>query len=172
MLFQLKYSGLRQTLLQILNLIFHKKADSNSSTAYMIWKGLSVVTNCESPIVVVLSGSMEPAFQRGDILFLDNRQQRVNIGDIVVYRVKEHDIPIVHRVIQERHGHESQKVLTKGDNNRYDDLELYSKNQVYLDRENIIGVVKGFVPYVGWITLAMNDFPKLKYCFLGGMPSL
>ncbi|KTW31853.1 signal peptidase I [Pneumocystis jirovecii RU7] len=163
MLFQLKYSGLRQTLLQILNLCLV------CSTAYMIWKGLSVVTNCESPIVVVLSGSMEPAFQRGDILFLDNRQQRVNIGDIVVYRVKEHDIPIVHRVIQERHGHESQKVLTKGDNNRYDDLELYSKNQVYLDRENIIGVVKGFVPYVGWITLAMNDFPKLKYCFLGGM---
>ncbi|KAG5519199.1 hypothetical protein PMAC_002287 [Pneumocystis sp. 'macacae'] len=136
----------------------------------MIWKGLSVATNCESPIVVVLSGSMEPAFQRGDILFLDNRQQRVNIGDIVVYRIKEHDIPIVHRVIQERHGYDSQKVLTKGDNNRFDDLELYSKNQIYLDRENIIGVVKGFVPYVGWITLAMNDFPKLKYCFLGGMP--
>ena len=31
-----------------------------------------VVTGSESPIVVVLSGSMEPAFQRGDLLFLTN----------------------------------------------------------------------------------------------------
>uniref|UniRef100_A0A914CH12 Signal peptidase complex catalytic subunit SEC11 n=1 Tax=Acrobeloides nanus TaxID=290746 RepID=A0A914CH12_9BILA len=31
------------------------------SSALMIWKGLMVVTGSESPIVVVLSGSMEPA---------------------------------------------------------------------------------------------------------------
>lgn len=30
------------------------------SSALMIWKGLMVMTGCESPIVVVLSGSMEP----------------------------------------------------------------------------------------------------------------
>ncbi|GMF37399.1 unnamed protein product [Phytophthora lilii] len=41
-------------------------------TALMIWKGLMVFTQSESPVVVVLSGSMEPAFQRGDILYLDN----------------------------------------------------------------------------------------------------
>jgi len=40
------------------------------STAFMMWKGLSVVSDSPSPIVVVLSGSMEPAFQRGDLLFL------------------------------------------------------------------------------------------------------
>jgi signal peptidase I len=39
------------------------------TSALMIWKSLMVVTNSESPVVVVLSGSMEPAFQRGDILF-------------------------------------------------------------------------------------------------------
>uniref|UniRef100_A0A8C4V1R3 SEC11 homolog A, signal peptidase complex subunit n=1 Tax=Falco tinnunculus TaxID=100819 RepID=A0A8C4V1R3_FALTI len=43
------------------------------SSALMIWKGLMVVTGSESPIVVVLSGSMEPAFHRGDLLFLTNR---------------------------------------------------------------------------------------------------
>merc|ERR1719249_547506 len=42
------------------------------SSALMIWKGLMVVTGSESPIVVVLSGSMEPAFHRGDLLFLTN----------------------------------------------------------------------------------------------------
>uniref|UniRef100_A0A914W1I7 Signal peptidase complex catalytic subunit SEC11 n=1 Tax=Plectus sambesii TaxID=2011161 RepID=A0A914W1I7_9BILA len=44
------------------------------SSALMIWKGLMVVTGSESPIVVVLSGSMEPAFYRGDLLFLTNYQ--------------------------------------------------------------------------------------------------
>lgn len=39
-------------------------------SALMIWKSLMVLTWCESPIVVVLSGSMEPAYYRGDILFL------------------------------------------------------------------------------------------------------
>ena len=42
------------------------------SSALMIWKGLMVVTGSESLIAVVLSGSMEPAFQRGDLLFLTN----------------------------------------------------------------------------------------------------
>ena len=70
------------------------------STAFMIWKGLSVVTDSSSPIVVVLSGSMEPAFQRGDLLFLWNRGANTQVGEVVVYTVKGKDIPIVHRVVR------------------------------------------------------------------------
>jgi hypothetical protein len=39
-------------------------------TALMIWKSLIIVFQSESPIVVVLSGSMEPGFYRGDLLLL------------------------------------------------------------------------------------------------------
>lgn len=70
------------------------------SSAFMIWKGLTVVTGSPSPIVVVLSGSMEPAFQRGDLLFLWNRAPRADVGEIVVYNVRGKDIPIVHRVVR------------------------------------------------------------------------
>lgn len=70
------------------------------STAFMLWKGLSVFTDSSSPIVVVLSGSMEPAFQRGDLLFLWNRGQETQVGEVVVYNVRGKDIPIVHRVIR------------------------------------------------------------------------
>ena len=84
----------RQALTQILNFALVL------STAFMLWKGLSVATNSPSPIVVVLSGSMEPAFQRGDLLFLWNRGMDTRIGEIVVYNVKGKDIPIVHRVIR------------------------------------------------------------------------
>ena len=48
----------------------------------------------------VFSGSMEPAFFRGDLLFLTNYQDDpIRSGEIVVFKVKDRDIPIVHRVI-------------------------------------------------------------------------
>jgi signal peptidase len=65
------------------------------STAFMLWKGLSVATDSSSPIVVVLSGSMEPAFQRG---------VETQVGEVVVYNVRGKDIPIVHRVIRKYGG--------------------------------------------------------------------
>nr|KAF6278985.1 SEC11-like protein A, signal peptidase complex subunit [Myotis myotis] len=93
------------------------------SSALMIWKGLMVVTGSESPIVVVLSGSMEPAFHRGDLLFLTNRvEDPIRVGEIVVFRIEGREIPIVHRVLkihEKQNGHI--KFLTKGDNNAVDD---------------------------------------------------
>ena len=71
------------------------------ATALAMWKGLSVIANTESPIVVVLSGSMEPAFKRGDLLFLTLKPSRpLRVGDITVYNVPGAAIPIVHRVIE------------------------------------------------------------------------
>ena len=46
------------------------------------------------------SGSMEPAFQRGDILFLTNHDDPIRAGEIVVFKIKDRDIPIVHRVMK------------------------------------------------------------------------
>ena len=57
-------------------------------SALMIWKGLMVVTESESPVVVVLSGSMEPAFYRGDILFLHMGFTPFRAGDIVVFKAR------------------------------------------------------------------------------------
>ncbi|XP_062369473.1 signal peptidase complex catalytic subunit SEC11C isoform X2 [Cinclus cinclus] len=101
------------------------------SSALMIWKGLIVITGSESPIVVVLSGSMEPAFHRGDLLFLTNfHDDPIRAGEIVVFKVEGRDIPIVHRVIK---------------------------------------VHEKFLPYVGMVTIIMNDYPKFKYALLAVM---
>lgn len=71
------------------------------STAFMLWKALSLIADSHSPIVVVLSGSMEPAFFRGDLLFLWNRGKlATRVGEVVVYNVRGKDIPIVHRVVR------------------------------------------------------------------------
>ncbi|EEA07126.1 uncharacterized protein CMU_035120 [Cryptosporidium muris RN66] len=136
----------------------------------MLWRGLMVITNSQSPVVVVLSGSMEPGFYRGDILFLYNRKS-IEIGDIVVFSLDGRDIPIVHRVISYHQGSSSDdfSILTKGDNNNVDDRGLYNNNQLWLKKEHILGVAVGLLPKVGMITIWLNDYPWFKYALVGIM---
>jgi signal peptidase len=56
--------------------------------------------------------------------------------------------------------------LTKGDNNQVDDRGLYAPGQYWLERKDIIGKARGFVPYIGIVTILMNDYPQLKYVIL------
>ncbi|TPX69654.1 hypothetical protein SpCBS45565_g02304 [Spizellomyces sp. 'palustris'] len=137
------------------------------SSALMIWKGLSVVTNSESPIVVVLSESMEPAFARGDLLFLTQPSTPITIGDICVFKLRGKPVPIVHRVIElHTTTNNTQYLLTKGDNNQVDDRGLYNPGQMWIKKEDVVGRVKGFLPYVGMVTILLNDYPQLKVVLL------
>ena len=88
------HSQPRRTLSQVLVyfLIF--------STPCVIWYSLCAITHTYSPIVVVTSGSMEPVFRRGDILFVSNRTQSIELGDIVVCWFGGRRLPFVHRVIE------------------------------------------------------------------------
>jgi len=56
----------------------------------------------------------------------------------------------------------SVKFLTKGDNNNVDDRGLYAPNQLWLTKKDIVGRARGFLPYVGIITIFMNEYPKVK----------
>lgn len=121
---------------------------------------------------------MEPAFYRGDLLFLTNpSSEQYKTGDITVYKIPGADIPIVHRVMETHDipNHidtrqysksstkskppvdptlDNQLLLTKGDNNYVDDIELYQGLQ-WLEKKHIVGKVRGFLPYVGYVTIAM-----------------
>eukprot|EP00386_Alphamonas_edax_P008757 GDKI01028527.1.p1 GENE.GDKI01028527.1~~GDKI01028527.1.p1 ORF type:complete len:196 (-),score=55.24 GDKI01028527.1:39-587(-) len=136
----------------------------------MLWRGLMLYTNSESPVVVVLSGSMEPGFQRGDILFLTMSEEPLVAGDVVVFKVDGRDIPIVHRIIS---AHEDLKgevnLLTKGDNNPIDDRGLYARRQLWLNKQHLMGRAVGFLPYVGMVTIWLNDYPWLKFALVGAM---
>lgn len=49
----------------------------------------------------IRSGSMEPAFYRGDLLWLTNPSDTPYVvGDITVYKIPGKDIPIVHRILE------------------------------------------------------------------------
>ncbi len=56
-------------------------------SAVMIWNCLKLGLYTYSPVVVVLSGSMEPSMYRGDILFL-HKNTEIVVGDIVVYELE------------------------------------------------------------------------------------
>ncbi|KAJ1912474.1 Signal peptidase complex catalytic subunit [Tieghemiomyces parasiticus] len=141
------------------------------ATAFMFWKGLGLYHNTESPIVVVLSGSMEPAFYRGDILFLSNPAVPIDIGEITVFKVEGQEIPIVHRVLKVHTDADTGKqlLLTKGDNNQGDDRVLYNRGQMWVKNEHVVGRVRGYVSYVGMVTIILNDYPQLKFAVLGLM---
>jgi len=135
-------------------------------SALMIWKGLMVVSNSESPVVVVLSGSMRPAFDRGDLLFLGMDDGPFQIGDVVVFKLHGREIPIVHRVIKIHEKSDGEvELLTKGDNNAVDDTMLYTTSST-LKRRDIIGKCKAYLPLLGTITVLMNDYPAIKYVML------
>lgn len=54
------------------------------------------------------------------------------------------------------------KFLTKGDNNSVDDRGLYAPGQLWLTKKDVVGRARGFLPYVGMVTIYMNEYPKLK----------
>lgn len=70
------------------------------STPYALWHCLCAISHTSSPIVVVTSESMEPIFQRGDVLFVSNRTPSIELGDIVVCWFEGRRLPFVHRVIE------------------------------------------------------------------------
>jgi signal peptidase len=140
-------------------------------SALMLWKGLMVVTQSESPVVVVLSGSMEPGFHRGDILFLTMyHEYPFSPGDVVVFQIEGRDIPIVHRTMNVHEKADGTvALLTKGDNNHVDDRGLYAHRQFFIGRKEVMGRAQAFLPYVGMITIWLNDYPWLKYILIGSM---
>lgn len=154
---------LRKSLAQLLSVI------TVLTSAYMCYKALAIAVNSPTPVVVVLSGSMEPAFQRGDILFMWNRESRVHTGDIVVYDTDRRDIPIVHRVVRTHESSEKQLVLTKGDNNALDDIDLYGYKKMYLNRQRDIngGVVKAYFPKLGYVTILLTENPRIRMAVVG-----
>ena len=125
-------------------------------------------------MVVVLSGSMEPGMYRGDILILTNWKE-IDNGDMVVYKIHTDPIPIVHRIsamqqITDKNTGKTKRIfLSKGDNNPVDDRGLYPKGSTYLDDSNIVAHVFANIPYSGYMTLLMNDYPMAKYALIASM---
>lgn len=45
-----------------------------------------------------------------------------------------------------------------------DDRGLYAPGQQWLEKSDMVGRARGFLPYVGMVTILMNEYPKVKVC--------
>lgn len=111
---------------------------------------------------VVVSGSMEPAFYRGDIVVTEgtniygiqefNPESDVHVGDVVVYNATWYSEPVIHRVISEENVNGSKYFKIKGDNNNQADPYLVSPSQIRAKVVNI-GDNLFIIPKIGYVTL-------------------
>lgn len=131
--------------------------------SFFVYFILQISLNTESPIVVVISGSMEPNIHKGDLLFISgidakdikNGTAEDKNGDVIVFDARELWIgapqePIVHRVIYKHKVNDTWYFRTKGDANPSPDPEE-------VPDFDIIGVVIGGIPYIGWVKIFLTD---------------
>ena len=106
-------------------------------------------------ILVVQSGSMEPAIHTGAVVVV-KPQSDYTIGDIVTYRPNSHNKQtITHRIQSQKDKNGQTVYITKGDANEDVDFSPVSRAQ-------LVGKVIVNVPYVGYAVAAA----KTKWGFL------
>jgi len=136
------------------------------SYAIFIGLGIGLNTYPESPLRSVSSGSMQPAYNVGDLLVLQNiPSDRLQVDDVIVFEVSTRSYDIVHRIIDIRHRSLDGKLYfrTKGDNNPYPDYWRGTECWFgMIPQENVIGKVIFSVPLVGYVSLAvMSEYGVL-----------
>ncbi|GFS64602.1 signal peptidase complex catalytic subunit SEC11C [Trichonephila inaurata madagascariensis] len=130
-------------------------------SVYSLWYALTIITGCKCPLSVTITNGMEPALRKGDILFATNYEEdTLNVGDIILFDVKSRENSIVHRIIQIRTKPDGTlQMLTKGDNRPQDDTFLfYAPGQMWLEKKDVIGKVKGVVPPVGILIVLFQEY--------------
>ncbi len=124
----------------------------------------SVITAALFTIVILTSGlftyqaltigsaSMHPAIDKGDVIVLrkykESEFDKIKKGDVLVHN---HDNKIiVHRVVEILNVNGKTNFITKGDNND-------SKDGWIIKEDDVIGIVKFKVKYIGMPTVALNE---------------
>ena len=114
--------------------------------------GFAMLISCQFKygILVVASESMTGTINKGDIILYERygEDDKIETGDIIVFLYE--DTKIVHRIEDQRLMGEEMRYYTKGDAN-------IQKDDGYRKREDIIGKVKFRIPYIGYLTLWINN---------------
>jgi len=96
--------------------------------------------------LVVISGSMRPSIDIGDIALVARVRgsQDLGVGDAIAFW-NENQI-VIHRIVAIA----GNGYITKGDANPYEDPSIVS-------RDLVIGKVVGTIPKIGWVTIIMRS---------------
>lgn len=122
---------------------------------------LAIVLIAAQHLNVVVSGSMEPVFYRGDIVVIEKAdflglhefdRKSVEVGDIVVYDAKWFNQPVIHRIIDIKEINGTTMYEIKGDHNNRSDPYYVTSDQIQ-SRVLKWGDKPIVIPYIGNISL-------------------
>lgn len=95
--------------------------------------------------LTVLSNSMHPYFDTGDLLFVKKSQaSEIQTNDVITFHADEIGL-VTHRVIDVVDQHGKKGFVTKGDNNNVADEKMVTADMV-------IGKQVWMIPNLGWIS--------------------
>lgn len=114
----------------------------------------------------VLTGSMEPAYSVGDLIFVKiTDPEDINVGDPITFNPGgTEDSYLTHRVVEKLENYQGTETTcfkTRGDANDSDDPFI-------IDESRVIGVVKFRIPFVGYIALFAQNYyiPLIAFIIL------
>ena len=99
----------------------------------------------------VISGSMEPKYSVGDLIYVkETDPSEIKEGDVITFVLNEDLVVATHRVV--RVDAENQHFYTKGDSNDTEDASPVHFN-------NVIGVPKFSIPLLGYVSDFIQNPP-------------
>ncbi len=105
-------------------------------------------------LYVVDSGSMEPTLPLNSLILVNEKNpDLIEKGDILTYDVSS-DARVTHRVIDV--GENNDYFITQGDANNVED-------SAPVERENVIGVVRFTIPYIGYAFRFLSSTPGIVF---------
>lgn len=106
----------------------------------------------------VLSGSMEPAYGAGDLLYVKRVDvNEIRVGDPITFVMNENLVVATHRVV--RVDADKKQFYTKGDANEIEDQDPVHFN-------NVIGVPRFAIPKLGYVSDYVQN-PPGRYVTIG-----
>lgn len=104
-------------------------------------------------VYTVISGSMEPSYSVGDLLYVKEVDpDSVKVGDPITFVMNEDLVVATHRVI--RIDSENRRFYTKGDSNETEDAAPVHFN-------NLIGVPEFSIPKLGYVSDFIQNPPGM-----------
>lgn len=110
-------------------------------------------------VYVILSGSMEPEYQTGGIIYIKDIDETTTLesGDVITYRISN-GATVTHRIVDVVEEAGQTMYQTKGDANENVDASLVPQSQV-------IGQPVFTIPYLGYL-VTMIQSPSGKYALI------
>lgn len=115
-------------------------------------------------IYTVLSGSMEPTYHTGSLLYVkETDPKQLEVGDIITFKINE-NLTATHRIIELVADDKNADIIrfkTKGDANDTADGSL-------VESDNVVGKPIFFIPYLGYVAAYIQQPPGLYVAMVVG----